>query len=57
MAQRWPLLPLADWAAGRVPVCVVDSKGRVSIEAQTDPVIVHGDEDSEDTISGIEFIG
>ncbi len=57
MGQRWPLLPLADWAAGRVPVCVVDAKGRVSIEAQTDPVIVHGDEDSEDTISGIEFIG
>jgi hypothetical protein len=57
MPQRWPLLPLADWTAGRVPVCVVAADGRVSIEAPTDPVIVHSDEDSEDTISGLEFIG
>ncbi|MEM9753618.1 MAG: DUF4965 domain-containing protein [Planctomycetota bacterium] len=57
MPQRWPLLPLADWVAGRVPVCVVSSDGRVTIEAPTDPVIVHSDEDSEDTVSGIEFIG
>ncbi|MEM8782802.1 MAG: DUF4965 domain-containing protein [Planctomycetota bacterium] len=57
MPQRWPLLPLADWVAGRVPVCVVGSDGRVTIEAPTDPVIVHSDEDSEDTVSGLEFIG
>ncbi len=57
MPQRWPLLPLADWAAGRVPVCVVDPHGRVTIEAETDRVIVHGNEDSDDTISGLEFIG
>ncbi|MEM1099424.1 MAG: DUF4965 domain-containing protein [Planctomycetota bacterium] len=57
MPQRWPLLPLADWVAGRVPVCVVSADGRVTIEAPTDPVIVHSDEDSEDTVTGLEFIG
>ena len=41
-AQRWPLLPLADWAAGKVPVCVVDAQGDVHIEGEIDPVIVHG---------------
>ncbi len=40
-AKRWPLLPLADWKAGRIPVCVVDATGRVSIESQSDPVIIH----------------
>jgi hypothetical protein len=42
--QRWPLLPLADWGVGKVPVCVVDQKGGVTIEGQNDPIIVHGDE-------------
>ena len=51
--QRWPLLPLADWSAGKVPVCVVGLDGKVHIEAQTDPVIIHGQaptdaDDSED---------
>lgn len=42
VAQRWPLLPLADWKAGKVPVCVVDDQGRVLIESEVDPVIVRG---------------
>jgi hypothetical protein len=41
--QRWPLMPLADWKAGKVPVCVVDTQGRVTIEGESDPVIVRGD--------------
>ncbi len=56
MPQRWPLLPLADWPAGKVPVCVVDADQKVFIEAETDPVIIHG-HDPEGTISGITFIG
>ncbi|MBB6443362.1 glutaminase domain-containing protein [Phycisphaera mikurensis] len=54
-AQRWPLLPLADWSAGKVPVCVVSPRGDVHIEAPTDPVIVHGAVDSDP--EEIEFIG
>lgn len=42
--QRYPLLPLADWDAGKIPVCVVDTEGRVTIESPTDPVHVRGDE-------------
>ena len=41
--QRWPLLPLADWKAGKIPVCVVDEQGEVTIESRMDPVIVHGE--------------
>lgn len=37
---RWPLLPLADWKANKVPVCVVHDDGRVTIECETDPVVV-----------------
>jgi hypothetical protein len=56
--QRWPLLPLADWQAGKIPVCVVHDDGRVTIEAPTDRVIVVGHTDSpDDSISGIELIG
>ncbi len=40
--QRWPLLPLADWKAGKIPVCVVDEDGRAFIEGRIDPVIIHG---------------
>jgi xylan 1,4-beta-xylosidase len=40
--QRWPLFPLADWKAGKIPVCVVDDRGEVHIEGETDPVIVAG---------------
>jgi len=42
-SSRWPLLALSDWRAGKVPVCVVDATGRVSIEGAIDPVIVHGE--------------
>ena len=42
-AQRWPLLPLADWKAGKIPVCVVDPTGRVTIEGESDPVTILGD--------------
>jgi hypothetical protein len=38
--SRWPLLPLADWEAGRIPVCVVDSEGRVHIEGEIEPVTI-----------------
>ena len=41
--QRWPLLPLADWKAGKIPVCVVHDNGHVSIESKIDPVVVHGE--------------
>jgi hypothetical protein len=40
--QRWPLLPLADWEAGKIPVCVVDGQGRVHIESEIEPVQVRG---------------
>lgn len=38
--QRWPLFPLADWAIGRIPICVVDHQGRISIEAEIDPITI-----------------
>ncbi len=38
--QRWPLLPLADWKAGKIPVCVVDGKGKVTIEGKIDRVVI-----------------
>ncbi len=47
-AQRWPLLPLADWKAGKVPVCVVNTLGQVTVEGECDPVIVRG-QASEDS--------
>jgi hypothetical protein len=55
--QRWPLLPLADWAVGKIPVCVVDQQGRVTIEGQYDPIIVHGGGHGRDTPTGTEVIG
>lgn len=56
--QRWPLLPLADWKAGKIPVCVIDHHGKVTIEGQIDPVIVHGTQPGGDkTPSGTELIG
>lgn len=58
MPQRWPLLPLADWQAGKIPVCVVHGDGRVTIEAPTDPVVIQGKEnDPGESISGVELIG
>ncbi|MEM1213997.1 MAG: hypothetical protein AAGI68_17060, partial [Planctomycetota bacterium] len=53
--QRWPLLPLADWKAGKIPVCVVDDQGRVSIEGQIDPVIIQGQATTE--LAGSDLIG
>ena len=47
--QRWPLLPLANWKAGKVPICVVDKHGKVSIEGETDPIVVL-DPPKEETI-------
>ncbi|MEM8737834.1 MAG: DUF4965 domain-containing protein [Planctomycetota bacterium] len=56
--QRWPLLPLADWQAGKIPVCVVHGDGNVSIEAPTDPVVIQGQsQDPGQSLSGLEFIG
>lgn len=43
MPQRWPLFALADWKARKIPVCVVDSAGRVTIEGETDPVVVRSE--------------
>lgn len=50
MPQRWPLLALADWKAGKVPVCVVDSEGEVSVENETDPIVMLGSETEESGI-------
>jgi hypothetical protein len=50
--QRWPLLPLADWKAGKVPVCVVDTDQSVKIEGAVDPIIVRGQ-----TVEQTELIG
>ncbi len=36
--SRWPLLPLADWDAGKIPICVVHEDGKVSIEGEISPV-------------------
>ena len=38
--QRWPLLPLVDWKAGKMPVCVVSATGKVTIEGAVDPVVI-----------------
>jgi hypothetical protein len=50
--SRWPLLPLADWDAGRVPICVVNADGNVSIEGEIEPVKIIGKvtKKAEDTI-------
>ncbi|WP_428387454.1 glutaminase domain-containing protein [Mucisphaera sp.] len=57
MPQRWPLLALADWKAGKIPVCVVDESGRVLIEGETDPVIVLGEADGEPAVAGAGGLG
>lgn len=49
-AQRWPLLPLADWQAGKVPVCVVDPRRGVFIENETDPVAVRRDDGAGEAV-------
>jgi len=50
--QRWPLLPLADWKAGKIPVCVIDHHGKVTIEGRIDPVIIHGDQPDPGGLQG-----
>lgn len=55
--QRWPLLPLADWKAGKIPVVVVDDEGRVSIEGEIDPVIVYGGTSSPEATPTSGLIG
>ncbi len=45
--QRWPLLAVADWDAGRIPVCVVDEAGAVNIEGSVGAVHVDGDRPAE----------
>ena len=44
--SRWPLLPLADWKAGKIPVCVVDGEGRVTIEGELEHVEILGRTDT-----------
>jgi len=44
--QRWPLLPLADWKAGKIPICVVTPSGRVYIENEADPIVIRGGDES-----------
>ncbi|MFG0248841.1 MAG: glutaminase domain-containing protein [Phycisphaeraceae bacterium JB051] len=56
-AQRWPLLPLADWKAGKIPVCVVDCGGdeevcRVVIETQLESVIIRGQDEGKTGMIG-----
>ncbi|MFA9476741.1 glutaminase domain-containing protein [Phycisphaerales bacterium AB-hyl4] len=52
--QRWPLLALADWKAGKIPVCVVDDQGNVTIEGKIDPIVIQGaDADSAAANAGL----
>ncbi len=55
--QRWPLLALADWKAGKIPVCVVTGDGKVAIEGQNDPVIIHGEDVSKEKDTKKAMIG
>ena len=48
MNQRYPLLPLADWKAGKIPTCVVDTHGRVTIESPIDEVVIEGGDSDSD---------
>lgn len=50
--QRWPLLPLADWKAGKIPICVVRPDGSVRIEGESDPVIIRGE-----AVQGADVVG
>jgi hypothetical protein len=50
--MRCPLLPLADWKAHKIPVCVVDLHGNVTIECETDPVIIHGPRSAAASVIG-----
>ncbi len=53
--QRWPLFPLADWKAGKIPICVVELDGSATIEGESDPVMIRGD--LEDVEQGSGLIG
>lgn len=50
--QRWPLLPLADWKAGKIPICVVDTRGQVTIEGESDPVAIREHDAQNTKVSG-----
>jgi hypothetical protein len=50
--QRWPLLPLADWKGGKIPICVVDESGHVMIEGESDPIIIHNQQPEESSVIG-----
>lgn len=50
--QRWPLLPLADWPAGKIPICYVDTEGRVRIEGRIQPVKIAGEAVMKDDTIG-----
>lgn len=45
--SRWPLLPLADWPAGRIPVCVVNNDGEIQIEGEIEKITWEGCDDEE----------
>ena len=49
--QRWPLLPLADWAAGKIPICVVDADRAVTIEGALEDVTLRGEQHEPDVIA------
>ncbi|MAE61357.1 MAG: hypothetical protein CMJ49_08390 [Planctomycetaceae bacterium] len=49
--QRWPLLPLADWAAGKIPICVVNYDGTVTIEGELEDVTLRGEPHDPDVIA------
>ena len=50
--QRWPLLPLADWSLGRIPACVVDHDGRITVEGETDPVRIRNEDEKAARYTG-----
>lgn len=50
--QRWPLLALADWEAGKIPVCVVDPEGQVFIEGEIEPVKILGEAPRDTDVIG-----
>ena len=49
---RWPLLPLADWKANRIPVCVVDEHEHVLIEGEIENIIIHGESSQTSGVIG-----
>ena len=50
--QRWPLLPLADWPAGKIPICYVDTTGAVRIEGRLQTVKIIGQAAGKEDVIG-----